>query len=888
MSQELLYTSAPKGLQPGSSGFCTVAMTRAMPMALMEKLEKLSGYRPLYPPHDPQAALNPVVQAHLRLTLGGKPIHVLSRIGAAGLDYTERTNKFAHHLVLDGGELPRGGPAWLLSQPGLMETAWDGQVRALPASRALPRGEAPVGVCEAWQRLTGDAGWGGILAEALHQDPTRLCYLIYDPGSDPLPLLVEAFALLPPERRWEATFSTYFMDDLPPGIGCACRCVLRDSAEAKKAGRLPNALVLTLDRSAGQAPGAPLVHQARTGQSVADKAALARTEPASTEPVKLFEEDLPEISTENLAKFEDRAKPRRPHSGAEPNRREPRPDRQVSAGVPPVKGLVADQVVPSPRFAPPTPAPPAEPRSGPWLPVFLMGTAAGLLLAMALGALAVSRGLLQLGNKGKTDEIAANANRPSRDANPVPERDALSAKEMENVRQLLADNHVQAARAAFNNLKDKDPAAAGWPEIKELGKRLLAEEKYGLGQDQLRRQRQELFEKVLLVAQENASEKRLGLVEKLAQLPEERAKVQKLQALAVALKDPRKEQEERDRDFRTRLERLEKKLDQLESVPPTDPGKAAAEIEKDLENLKKDLKGAGPDQMAKLALLSPRVETIKKALASEAPKPRNVDDYLTLPHWSKEKLETELEPFQGNLDLDTKKAYRLHLRGLPNKLEGSLKIRIDDSKAGVLQVLRKSVGAEDQLALWKLQGNRLTFRWEGNYTGDDQGKRICEEARELLQDTVLKITSPDEGKEFNFALRIPRTVATEPIKLASSEKLRFKYKLDWGNTGKPKPSLFLQGLGLKLKEKEVSVTAKSLDPPSAKLEEKPDSRQFGPGRLDRIRAELEPNGELAIVLETESEMKVNELYLRSLDVFMEVNGLRVEVYKVKPKENPKK
>ena len=36
MSQEIVYTSAPKGLKPGSSGFCTVASTAGMARNLAE------------------------------------------------------------------------------------------------------------------------------------------------------------------------------------------------------------------------------------------------------------------------------------------------------------------------------------------------------------------------------------------------------------------------------------------------------------------------------------------------------------------------------------------------------------------------------------------------------------------------------------------------------------------------------------------------------------------------------------------------------------------------------------------------------------------------------------------------------------------------------------
>jgi hypothetical protein len=262
MSQELFYTSAPRGLQPGSRGFCTVAATRGLSPALVEKLESLSGYRPLFPPHDARAGMNPVAFAHVRISAGGKTYTVVSRIGPAGLDYTERPNKFAHHVVLDPTELPAGGPAWLLRQPGFLEARWDGQVQVLAAGRATPRGDMAPEVCRSWQALTGDAGWGGVLAEAFQADPTRLVYLVFDPGMDLLPLLAESLALLPPEQRWEVTFSTYFTG-LPQGAQCLWRCVPRGSPEAKGARQFPGALILDLGQDLGTARGGPLVAKAR-------------------------------------------------------------------------------------------------------------------------------------------------------------------------------------------------------------------------------------------------------------------------------------------------------------------------------------------------------------------------------------------------------------------------------------------------------------------------------------------------------------------------------------------------------------------------------------------------------------------------------------------------
>src|SRR5688572_1689102 len=101
MAQEIIYTSAPQGLRPGTYGFCTVAATAGMPSSLLERLEALSGYSHLYPPDDPRAALNPVVHSHLILKLNGRRVHVVSRIADAGLDYSQRSNKLAHHAVLE-------------------------------------------------------------------------------------------------------------------------------------------------------------------------------------------------------------------------------------------------------------------------------------------------------------------------------------------------------------------------------------------------------------------------------------------------------------------------------------------------------------------------------------------------------------------------------------------------------------------------------------------------------------------------------------------------------------------------------------------------------------------------------------------------------------------
>jgi hypothetical protein len=266
VSHELFYTSVPRGLQPGSRGFCTVAHTQGIAAPLMQKLEGLSGYRPLFSPLDERAHLNPVAWSHLQITVTGKTYHVLSRVCAAGLDYSQRTNKFAHHVALEAAELPTGGPAWTLQQRDFLETAWSGEPRLLPQGRTAPRGDAQPGACRTWQQVAGDAGWAGYLAEATLVDPNKTVCLVTDLGVDVLALFAEALALLPPERRWTLTFSTYFAT-LPAGQPCSWRWLQKDSAEARAAVRQPNLLILDLSKPLGPAQGGALVECARSGQA---------------------------------------------------------------------------------------------------------------------------------------------------------------------------------------------------------------------------------------------------------------------------------------------------------------------------------------------------------------------------------------------------------------------------------------------------------------------------------------------------------------------------------------------------------------------------------------------------------------------------------------------
>jgi len=243
---ELIYTSVPKGLAAGRSGFCTAAYTEGIPKPLILTCESLSSYRHLFPPGDRQEALNPVLFAHAIVTRMDKPFSVVSRVSAYGADYSGRTNMLAHHLVLSPEHRVPQGPARVLQIPHLMRCEWTQEPAILPFSPWLGAAVEPLTYrANAWEKLTGWAGWAGVLANSFVEQPRRAVYLIFQPGLELLPLLTEAIDLLPPALRWQATFSTY-CTALPQGVECLWRCCLPTADFLPKVRKQADAFILDL------------------------------------------------------------------------------------------------------------------------------------------------------------------------------------------------------------------------------------------------------------------------------------------------------------------------------------------------------------------------------------------------------------------------------------------------------------------------------------------------------------------------------------------------------------------------------------------------------------------------------------------------------------------
>ncbi|MEO1983968.1 MAG: hypothetical protein ABGZ24_25930 [Fuerstiella sp.] len=261
MSFELVYTSARRGLREGASGFCTVAATDGMPRALHEKLESLSGYS-----HSEAAtgAEPPVNHSHMTIRLQRNIYHVVSRIGDAGIDYTGRTNKIAHHLALTGAEAERypHGPAALFSDCGFWHADWDSDPETFSPNRTPSSYLEPVDDFGTWADVFGDAGWAGVLGHAVANGLKPVSIIVPNPD-DTMMLLHEALQLVSPRDRWKVCFSTYF-SRLAPGTQCHWRFVLDGTTEARKLRARSLGLLVDPRGSTGDPPdGNPFVEAAR-------------------------------------------------------------------------------------------------------------------------------------------------------------------------------------------------------------------------------------------------------------------------------------------------------------------------------------------------------------------------------------------------------------------------------------------------------------------------------------------------------------------------------------------------------------------------------------------------------------------------------------------------
>lgn len=278
MAYELVYTSAERGLRPGTRGFCTVAHTRGIQPQMIQLLEALSAYKSPFGTMSTQDAPAPVAWSHLTGNLLGHSSSVISRVCATDPDHTGRSNKLAHHVLVQARERCAGGPAWLCQQENFLLDVWNDQPHIIDAQKAIPEGDCENLRATAWEALTGDAGYAAFLAEAFRASPDGIAVLAFKPGMDMLPLIAESLALVEPSLRWRVTFSTYFTS-LPAGATCGWRCCVAGSDAFREASRNPKAVVLNLTESLPPAPTGALADLARRGRIVVER----KADPAAPE-----------------------------------------------------------------------------------------------------------------------------------------------------------------------------------------------------------------------------------------------------------------------------------------------------------------------------------------------------------------------------------------------------------------------------------------------------------------------------------------------------------------------------------------------------------------------------------------------------------------------------
>lgn len=261
MSFEIVYTSVRRGLRTGSKGFCTVAATEGISRALQDKLESLSGYT-----HH-EAAAGAVNYSHLIIRLQRKVYHVLSRVADAGKDYSGRTNKIAHHLALTTAEAKRfgDGPASLFGDEAFWYESWHDGPEELPPNRLPDAHSAATDEFVTWEAVFGDAGWAGVLGRAAASGMKPVSIIVPN-GHNTKELLEEALQLVPPKRRWNLCFSTYFSRQAP-GTECHWKFVLDRTQEARRMRARSGGGLVDFSSASGKTPGDdPFVQAAREGR----------------------------------------------------------------------------------------------------------------------------------------------------------------------------------------------------------------------------------------------------------------------------------------------------------------------------------------------------------------------------------------------------------------------------------------------------------------------------------------------------------------------------------------------------------------------------------------------------------------------------------------------
>jgi hypothetical protein len=206
MAWQLIYTSAPRLLEAGRSGFGSVARHRQISPLLVSAIERASQFS-RQPGMDPGR----VIFSHRMIPISGGRFHVLSCIRDAGADYTGRTNHIAHHVIAEAREVAQLGAQGASPADVLLTMAWVAKWDEPPlyfetADEVHLANFAPQTAADGahWAPVTGSAAHAWLLATG---EASRGAYVIPPPRVDLRWLFADSLRLAP-ERLWQIAFTT--------------------------------------------------------------------------------------------------------------------------------------------------------------------------------------------------------------------------------------------------------------------------------------------------------------------------------------------------------------------------------------------------------------------------------------------------------------------------------------------------------------------------------------------------------------------------------------------------------------------------------------------------------------------------------------------------------
>ena len=223
---QLIYTSAPRLLEAGKTGFGTVARSRQLPQFLITYLERISTYD--------RAAGVESLQCYSVFSQGMLRYHIFTRIGDSGVDYTQRTNHIAHHFIIQDDEVSEGAlasvtpAAFMMSLQHKWKTQWSGNPAWIEEeSEEVPDAQQSASL---WQHLTGNADNSQWLSTQTCEEGVNIVLPAGCGQSECLTLIHEA-TMHRCDKGWGMGFSTATVTTLSSKV-CPCVCLSEQQVHA--------------------------------------------------------------------------------------------------------------------------------------------------------------------------------------------------------------------------------------------------------------------------------------------------------------------------------------------------------------------------------------------------------------------------------------------------------------------------------------------------------------------------------------------------------------------------------------------------------------------------------------------------------------------------------